>query len=319
MIPGRAYLFFVLLIGGVSGGWGFSVHRHINRSAAEALPQPLGGWMMREVDWLSAHATDADKRKHSVEREAPRHYLDRDAPALTCLDSLGDAPSYSRAECACTEDTLWAYGVLPWQIQWSQKRLVEAFDAQDREAILRAAADLGHYVADAHVPLHTTLNYNGQLSGQVGVHSLWETRLPELYGGGYDLVVDEVTYVFDVGAWAWAVVEQSHQHVEPLLKAERVLFATWVGDDQVREERGGVMALQHVEPWCAAYEEALNGMVAERWRRAIGGVSSLWYTAWVDAGEPDLSEILGPAQPRRGFRSLFRRPSRKSIDEPPVP
>lgn len=276
--------------------------------------------MMREVEWLSAHATDADKRKHTVEREAPRHYLDRDAPALTCLDTLGYAPWYSRAECACTEDTLWEYGVLPWQIQWSQEKLVEAFDAKDREAILRAAADLGHYVADAHVPLHTTLNYNGQLTGQEGVHSLWETRLPELYGGGYDLVVEEVNYISSVGDWAWGVIGESHGHVGPLLHAEMELSKSWDGDGRVREERGGIMSLQRSEPWCAAYEHALEGMVEERWRMAIQGVSSLWYTAWVDAGEPNLGRVLGASEPRFWpFRRSCRKTLQDSIAHPPVP
>ena len=255
--------------------------------------------MAAEVDWLSAHATDADKRKHAVEREAPRHYLDWDAPALSCLDTLGVAPSYSRALGACTEDSLWEYGVIPWQLEWSHRKLVEAFDCQDREGILRAASDLGHYVADAHVPLHTTLNYNGQLSGQEGIHSVWETRLPELYGGGYRLFVEEVGYVADVRFWAWDVVRESHALVAPLLAAERMISEERPEFDHVREERGGSMQLLRSEPWCAEYHRALEGMVESRWRASIRGVAALWYTAWVDAGSPDLSDVLGP--PRRGF------------------
>ena len=42
--------------------------------------------------------------------------------------------------------------------------------------VLRTAADLGHYLADAHVPLHTTGNYNGQRTNQTGIHALWETH-----------------------------------------------------------------------------------------------------------------------------------------------
>ena len=44
------------------------------------------------------------------------------------------------------------------------------------EDVLRTAADLGHYLADAHVPLHTTGNYNGQRTNQTGIHALWETH-----------------------------------------------------------------------------------------------------------------------------------------------
>ncbi|MGH9218255.1 MAG: hypothetical protein ACRD1W_03075, partial [Vicinamibacterales bacterium] len=36
-----------------------------------------------------------------------------------------------------------------------------------------------HYVSDGHVPLHAVVNYNGQLTGQDGVHSRWEGELFE--------------------------------------------------------------------------------------------------------------------------------------------
>ena len=271
--------------------WGFPVHRHINRSAAEALPPPLKGWLIEDVEWLSAHATDADMRKHTVVREAPRHYLDLDALALVCLDTLGAAPWFGRAASACNEDTLWEYGVLPWQIGWTYGQLVAAFDSLDHTAILRHAADLGHYVADAHVPLHTTLNYNGQLTGQDGIHGVWETRLPALYGGGYGLVVGSPEYVKDVNAWAWETVARSHALVPQVLREER-LATDAHGEGLVREARGGRVQLQQDEKWCAAYHSGLDGMVETQWRAAIQGVSSLWYSAWVDAGQPDLTGVF---------------------------
>jgi hypothetical protein len=46
--------------------------------------------------------------------------------------------------------------------------------------------------------------------------------------------------------------------------------------------------------FAAAYQESLNGMIERRLRAAIHAVSSAWYTAWVDAGEPDLSVIGKP-------------------------
>ena len=276
--------------------------------------------MYVEVDWLSAHATDADKRKHAVEKEAPRHYLDWDAPALSCLDTLGFAPSYSRSLNACSEDSLWEFGVLPWQLEWSHRRLVEAFDCRDREGILRAASDLGHYVADAHVPLHTTLNYNGQLSGQEGIHSVWETRLPELYGGAYRLWTEEVKYIPDVRRWSWSVVKESHALVSPLLEAERKTTEQWKDGAHVREERGESMQLLRSEPWCAEYHEALQGMVERRWRASIQRVAAIWYTAWVDAGSPDLSEVLVPPHSRWYWPDGWKDRGRtKGFGEAPVP
>lgn len=273
--------------------WGFFVHRHIHAAAVSALPDPLRPWFEQQSDWLTEHAVDADKRKRMVEREAPKHYLDLDAPALNCLQDLGSAPWWSQACEVCSEDTLWAYGVLPWNIQWTYRRLVEAMHDGDAARILRHAADLGHYVGDAHVPLHTTLNYNGQLTGQEGIHGLWETRLPELYGGRYLLAVPEAEYIGDVGQWAWEVVHRSHAAVDSVLAMEAELVASWSRDLVVREERGRTVQLQRVEPWCSAYHDRLGGMVERQWRAAIHGVASVWWSAWVDAGQPDLEQVLG--------------------------
>jgi hypothetical protein len=38
-----------------------------------------------------------------------------------------------------------------------------------KHEILFIAADLGHYIADAHMPLHTSDNHDGQLTDQKGI------------------------------------------------------------------------------------------------------------------------------------------------------
>lgn len=273
-------------------GWGFAVHRHLHASAVEALEEPLRGWFEPHQAWLAEHAVDPDKRKRMVPKEAPKHYIDLDAPALGCLHDLSSRPKFSEAKQACSEDTLWAYGVLPWNLQWAYQNLVESMDALDRERILRAASDLGHYAGDAHVPLHTSVNYNGQLTGQDGIHGLWETRLPELYGSQYALAVPPPIRIGDVEAWAWQTVTSSHLAVDSVLSMERALVESWSGDLMTREERGRVMQQQRVKPWCDRYHMALDGMVERKWRASIHAVASLWTSAWYDAGQPDLSAAL---------------------------
>jgi hypothetical protein len=291
----------------VAQGWGFSVHRHIHRSAVDALSPPLRNWFLEEADWLTAHAVDADKRKRAVIHEAPKHYVDLDAPSLSCLEDLWPTPGFRDAVEACCEDTLWRYGVLPWNVLWTYQDLVLAFDNGDKSAILRAASDLGHYVSDAHVPLHTSLNYNGQLTGQDGIHGLWETRLPELYGHGYDLAVGPPEYVPQVLDWIWDVIRGSHAEVGRVLLFEMQLVKGWAGDLVVREERGRAVQLQRVPEWCSAYDQALDGMVERQWRASIHSVSSLWMSAWVDAGQPDLSAVFLEKKACSGWRRLFGR------------
>jgi hypothetical protein len=39
------------------------------------------------------------------------------------------------------------------------------------------------------------------------------------------------------------------------------------------------------------YHKMLDGMVERRMRKAIVTVGSMWFTAWVNAGQPDLNKF----------------------------
>jgi len=265
------------------GAWGFGVHRNVNRAAVYALPEPMFSYVLPHVDWLSEHAVDADKRKHSVVDEAPRHYIDLDALPGDSVPHL-----YQGAIELFTRDTVWEYGVLPWQVRWTYANLVEAMGEGDLQGTLRYMADLGHYIGDAHVPLHTTVNYNGQFTGQKGIHGLWETRLPELFEQDYDLVVGQAVYVEDVLELAWETIGESHEMVAAVLAEEKRISVDFGPNSWVNEERGRSIQKLRSRPYCEAYHEALDGMVEQQWRASIAAVSSLWYSAWIDAGQPEL-------------------------------
>ncbi len=95
--------------------------------------------------------------------------------------------------------------------------LAQAFLNQDADQILKISTDLGHYVGDAHVPLHTTSNYNGQNTNQRGVHGLWESRLPELFDQQYDLFVGKGEYIDNVNAAAWNAVANAYLALDSVL------------------------------------------------------------------------------------------------------
>ena len=44
--------------------------------------------------------------------------------------------------------------------------------------------------------------------------------------------------------------------------------------------------------YARAYQKMLAGMVARRMRSAIRSIGSYWYSAWVDAGQPDLDKLI---------------------------
>jgi hypothetical protein len=189
------------------------------------------------------------------------------------------------------EDSLKAHGIVPWHIDVMVKRLTAAFRAEDYDRILQLSADLGHYIGDAHVPLHTTKNYNGQLTNQKGIHGFWESRLPELFNDNYDFFVGKAKYIEDPLAEAWQAVAESFAAKDSVLLFEAELNAKYPQDRKYAfENRGASLMKVYSAEYSDEYHKMLDGMVERRMRKAIVTVGSMWFTAWVNAGQPDLDK-----------------------------
>ena len=187
-------------------------------------------------------------------------------------------------------DTMTEHGVLPYHLVEMQRRLTYAFRQNDARRVLQLSAEIGHYIGDATVPLHTTVNYNGQLTGQRGIHAFWESRLPELFAAAeYDVLVGRARYIASPTDFYRAIVAESHRHVDSVLLIEADLRRRVPEDQQeCYEERLGAIVRVPCTSFARLYSQRLDGMVEARFREAIHAVGSAWYTAWVDAGEPRL-------------------------------
>ncbi|MBK9273422.1 MAG: S1/P1 Nuclease [Flavobacteriales bacterium] len=282
-----------VLLAEEAGSWGFYGHKRINRMACFTLPPAMFPFFKRHIDFISDHAVDPDRRRYADPEEAPRHYIDIDHYAHGGQDPFAVMPErWNDAVAKFTEDTLKAYGIVPWHVNVMYGRLVNAFQRGDVDRILRYAADLGHYVGDAHVPLHTTENYNGQLTGQHGIHAFWESRIPELSAEGYDHLVGRAQYLDAPLRTAWDAVRDSHAAVDSVLAIERSVDEAWSDDRQyMMEERGRTGMRTYSREYTAAYEAAMEGMVERRMNASIIVLGSFWYSAWVDAGQPDLDRL----------------------------
>ena len=195
-------------------------------------------------------------------------------------------------------DRLSEHGIVPWHLQTMQRNLTEAFRQRDSRRILKMAAEMGHYIGDAHVPLHTTSNYNGQKTGQHGIHGFWESRIPELFADeSYDYFVGKPSYIADTRSFFWDAVLASHSMVDSVLTFERELRQRFPSDRQTCPDmRNGITVIVPCRDFSAAYQTVLNDMIERRMRAAIHAVSSAWFTAWVDAGSPDLSQLGQPME-----------------------
>ncbi|MGV3638401.1 MAG: zinc dependent phospholipase C family protein [Flavobacteriales bacterium] len=273
--------------------WGFYGHKRINRTACFTLPPEMFGFYKRHIDFITDHAVDPDKRRYAVEGEAQRHYIDIDHYAHGGVDPFEAMPrKWNDAVAKFSEDTLQAYGIVPWHIEVMFGRLVSAFQRGDVDRILRNSAEIGHYVGDAHVPLHTTENYNGQLTNQHGIHAFWESRIPELSAENYDHLVGRATYVDRVLDVAWDAVQASHLLVDSVLGIERRLSASFPEDRKyVFEDRGRGAMRMYSREFTETYETAMLGMVEQRMNASILTLGNIWYSAWVVAGQPDLDRF----------------------------
>jgi hypothetical protein len=357
--------------------WGFFGHRKINRQAVFSLPPDMLVFYKKNIEYITDHAVDPDKRRYATKHEAVRHYIDLDVwgkppfanvprdwsdmlikfTQIYVVNSKGDtlkvnarvedeevAPTdfvalekafakekstvdmfqyqaffWENVQSQYYEDEwmidcdsiskLVGYqvdctsafanehftedGIVPYHLVSMQARLTKAFEDLNAKKILQLSAEFGHYIGDAHVPLHTTENYNGHLSNQRGIHAFWESRIPELFADeDYDFWVGKAEYIEDPQTYYWDVVLTSHSYVDSVLLIEADLFSIMGDRKYCFDERGTMQIKTECQEYAAAYSRRMDGMVEDRMQASILSVASAWYTAWVDAGQPVLKNFM---------------------------
>jgi len=286
-------LFIILLLSNHRAYcWGFYAHQKINHYAVFLLPPEMMVLYKPNISFLAEHAIDPDKRRYAVPDEGPRHYIDIDKYGVYPYTGLprkwGDAVIKFGA------DSLQQHGIVPWHIQNMLLHLTNAFKAKDFGLIMKASAEIGHYIADAHVPLHASSNHNGQLTNQKGIHGFWESRVPELLAEKeFDFFIGKAAYIQNPGDFTWKRVLESARAADTVLLYERELTRQFPDDKKYAfEERNGKTIRQYSSAFTIAYNKKLSGMIERRMRQSIYAIASFWYTAWVNAGQPDLKDLV---------------------------
>jgi hypothetical protein len=271
--------------------WGFFAHKKINYYAVFLLPPQMLVLYKPNIEFLSEHATDPDKRRYAVAAEGARHYIDIDHYGKYPYDELPH--NWKDAVTKFGADSLGSYGIVPWHIQIMLNRLTNAFREKNFSSIMKSSAEIGHYIADSHVPLHASSNHNGQLSNQKGIHAFWESRIPELLADNqFDFFIGKAAYIKDPGAFIWNRVLESGRAADSVLAFEKSLSQQFPADKKYAfETRNSVLIRQYSSGYTIAYNNKLDGMVERRMRQSIFAIASFWYTAWVNAGQPDLTGL----------------------------
>ena len=284
-----AFAIIVIMI--LTCSWGFLVHKTAHQLAIYELPSNLQQFFYKNMDYMVYNAVRPDVRRSKDPNEATKHFID--------AEIYGDSAVYKMplnwddAVAKYTKDTLLKYGYVPYHVVYMKNKLAEAFKSKNKDSILFYAADLGHYVEDAHVPLHTSVNYDGQLSNQKGLHALWESVVPEIEIDNYNLSsTHKATYLNNPEQSIWNAVRGANALLKDVFEKEKEVTANFTDATKYRiQNRNGRQVKYYTTDFAKAYAAALKNTINEQLIKSANLVADFWYTAWVDAGKPDVSNL----------------------------
>jgi hypothetical protein len=261
-----------------SVAWGFDIHRFITDRAIDLLPDALKPFYQKYRAFIVEHSVDPDLwRTAGWAEEPPRHFMD--------LDVYGPPPfgalprEYDRAVQVWGREFVDRNGQLPWRTAEVYGQLERAFQQQKKntpyafENVKFYSAMLSHYVADGHVPFHAVMNYDGQLTGQQGIHSRWEAELAVRDLPTLTLAPAPPQPISDPRGFMFDVLLDSFQGADAILKADSLAVG---GRDTYDEEYFRVL------------DRETRPLLERQLSRAISSVASMIYGAWDAAGRPDL-------------------------------
>jgi hypothetical protein len=250
-------------------GWGNTAHRIINRTAVQHLP-PAMQQLINQQTYLADHASDADNRKSSDTAEYPKHFLD--------LEAYPNGYEFPRDLSLVIQQHGWttvkANGILPWATAQAVDSLIAQARRADWTKAYQSAADIGHYIGDACQPLHCTVNYNGTLTGNDGIHSRYESSMVNQYQSGLTVVTGTLQEIADPYAFMLDRIVRSNALVDSILRADNAAKAAsgWTGS-------GAVPQAYYTTLW-----EKTGPMTVQLIQEASVAFASLLQFAWTQAG-----------------------------------
>jgi len=268
----------------VVNAWGMDVHRLITRRAIDGLPPDLRPFFRAKIDFISEHSVDPDLwrvvgLKGNLGEEDPNHYLDLDgldepAPFTNVPRDMAAFVTRYGAERATR------MGRLPWRAEEVYARLVTAFRDIGKPTAPYAAdnsrylvAVLAHYIEDAHVPFHATINHDGQATNQRGIHSRFESELVLRHRSTWKLAPVTVRPVPNIRDFMFETLVESQSLVASALEADRRAAAAHPAYD---------------DAYYAAFLASARPVVEKRLSDAASAVASVVVSAWEAAGRPKL-------------------------------
>ncbi|HPN37793.1 MAG TPA: S1/P1 nuclease [Melioribacteraceae bacterium] len=258
-------------------GWGRTGHINISKHAFELLKQKMNVTQMYN-DSVVAMSINPDKRVRTIKEQAPWHYIDIDF--YQEFNNLDMITNYDTLISKYGEEEVKRQGTLPWVIQTNQNKLIEAFTNKNFNDILYYSAEVAHFVADAHMALHTTTNYDGQLTNQKGIHSRYESKMVEKY---LDKIVDgfynqQLTEIDDPLLTAFDIIDNSFSFIEIILDSDK--------------KANELAHSTSTDMYYAYLWKQTDYITYIQMNNAAKFVASYIYSAWYKAGMPKIDNLI---------------------------
>lgn len=265
---------------GSASAWGIEVHKFIMSRAISWLPREIRPYFEKYRASIVEHAGDPDLwRTVGWLEEPPRHFVDMDAYGPYPFKAFPH--DYDEAVRRYGLEFVQKNGTLPWRAEEIYRKLVEAFTQQapySRENIRLFSSVIAHYTADAHQPFHAALNYDGQLTGQWGIHSRFETELFERYRSTLRLTPGAPAGIANPREFIIGALTDSFALVQQILDADKAA----VGNREFYDPG-------YFDRFFAATRPTLEKRLSD----SITGVASMIAAAWVEAGRPSVPVDVG--------------------------
>lgn len=277
-----------------ASAWGFAGHRLIMQRAIDLLPPELKPMFERNRTELVVRVVDPDTWRNVGWEDDPNHFLDYGAPEYGKAPFAALPRDYNAALEKFGMVVLKRNGLLPWRAAEQFGNLRRGFEEFKRTApytisnTILYAAVTSHYVQDAHQPFHATDNYDGQLTGQHGLHSRFERDLVERFGDRLRLTPAPPRAPANLRDFMFDTLIESNALTEQLLKADK-------------EALGGR------DTYDAAYFESffakVQPLLEQQLSKAISATAGVIVAAWEQAGRPALRlDDARPVERVRGPR-----------------
>ena len=276
------FLIIALVLPKIVCGWGYDAHQRINWSAANIIPGKFGKYVHSNRQELAQYAVVADYIKSYDNKEAPRHYIDADLYDVFPFDSL--LGSLADLEAKYGKDMIGKWGYGPWAIDETCNRVIYMLKNKRWDEAIFHMSTLGHYISDIHVPLHVVENYNGQLTGNDGIHFRWEGRMVDEYvksirpTGPLPLVSESVV------DFSMNIVRESYVTMQQILNADTKARKLLSSIEQQQLTSYDILPFEG--PYLQSLYDQTADLVQDRIEMAVLRIAAMWVYCWNEAGQP---------------------------------